>query len=348
MWFVNRKTTHKLPIIITENGVSDDTDYLRPPYLVEHLVAMRQAMNEGVDVRGYVFWTISDNWEWKDGYCPKFGLFSVNRPDNLRREPREYSVRLFSDIVKTGAVTQQQRDAAWNRYAAVQGGAGGVMRSMCRAEDGQSAVDVAVKKPFGKSEWRFDLNRPSRRLDVIDSIGFQDKAAIVGLLGEKIPFWLRSDTERRKVIGSLLSVFSGFEGSKFSASTTKSGNIRLGIHNEPGTRIACEVTGQLAPTTFVFEDSVYLSLPKDFQSDTTAVNVEGMRLFLGPKFSSNFNFRAPIEKVTLKNGVLTFHSSSAPLLYKVASTDLLAPPPPPQAKCQKVSLKEFGDGLSGH
>lgn len=42
----------------------------------------------GVPVDGYLHWTISDNWEWADGYCPKFGLVDVDRSHNLTRRPR--------------------------------------------------------------------------------------------------------------------------------------------------------------------------------------------------------------------------------------------------------------------
>jgi beta-glucosidase/6-phospho-beta-glucosidase/beta-galactosidase len=51
-----------IPIMIMENGISDDTDILRPSYLIEHLLAMRKAMDNGVPVQSYIFWTISDNW----------------------------------------------------------------------------------------------------------------------------------------------------------------------------------------------------------------------------------------------------------------------------------------------
>jgi beta-glucosidase/6-phospho-beta-glucosidase/beta-galactosidase len=43
---------------------------------------------QGVPVDGYLHWTISDNWEWADGYCPKFGLVDVDRSHNLTRRPR--------------------------------------------------------------------------------------------------------------------------------------------------------------------------------------------------------------------------------------------------------------------
>lgn len=46
---------------------------------------------------GYLFWTTSDNWEWADGYGPKFGLVAVDRANNLARKPRP-SYYLFSKV----------------------------------------------------------------------------------------------------------------------------------------------------------------------------------------------------------------------------------------------------------
>jgi len=48
-------------------------------------------------VLGYLFWTISDNWEWADGYGPKFGLVAVDRANGLARVPRP-SYHLFSKV----------------------------------------------------------------------------------------------------------------------------------------------------------------------------------------------------------------------------------------------------------
>lgn len=53
---------------------------------------------QGVPVLGYLFWTISDNWEWADGYGPKFGLVAVDRANNLARVPRP-SYHLFSKVI---------------------------------------------------------------------------------------------------------------------------------------------------------------------------------------------------------------------------------------------------------
>ena len=62
----------------------------------------------------YIFWTITDNWEWADGYCPKFGLFSVDRENNFERIPRD-SFFLFKDVVSNKKITYSQRDEAWNK-----------------------------------------------------------------------------------------------------------------------------------------------------------------------------------------------------------------------------------------
>ncbi|CAN1789407.1 Beta-glucosidase-like SFR2, chloroplastic [Linum perenne] len=137
-----------VPFIITENGVADETDVIRRPYLLEHLLAVYAAMIlvstplfsffsysklitcvfqdpfavlidtlvktrcQGIPVLGYLFWTISDNWEWADGYGPKFGLVAVDRNNNLARNPRP-SYQLFSQVARTGKITKEERDQAW-------------------------------------------------------------------------------------------------------------------------------------------------------------------------------------------------------------------------------------------
>ncbi|XWS14248.1 hypothetical protein CRYUN_Cryun36dG0106400 [Craigia yunnanensis] len=103
----------KVPFIIAENGVSDETDVIRRPYFLEHLLAVYAAMIKGVPVLGYLFWTTSDNWEWADGYGPKFGLVAVDRANDLARIPRP-SYHLFSKVVTTGKIIREDRERAWN------------------------------------------------------------------------------------------------------------------------------------------------------------------------------------------------------------------------------------------
>ena len=86
--YLKQRYGEKLPpIIITENGcaladqVGDDgtvEDPQRIAYLDNHLRALRQAMDAGVDVRGYFVWSLLDNFEWAEGYRPRFGLVHVD------------------------------------------------------------------------------------------------------------------------------------------------------------------------------------------------------------------------------------------------------------------------------
>ncbi|PKL76982.1 MAG: hypothetical protein CVV27_07535, partial [Candidatus Melainabacteria bacterium HGW-Melainabacteria-1] len=69
----------KIPVIITENGLADAADSRRPQFLLEHLSAIWQAIDEGVPVRGYFHWSLIDNFEWTDGYEQRFGLLDAER-----------------------------------------------------------------------------------------------------------------------------------------------------------------------------------------------------------------------------------------------------------------------------
>jgi beta-glucosidase len=91
-----------LPILVTENGVADDHDELRPAYLRDHLNAVADALDAGVDVRGYLHWTAWDNFEWAEGYTKRFGLFAVDRATQERiAKP---SAALYAEICRTRAL----------------------------------------------------------------------------------------------------------------------------------------------------------------------------------------------------------------------------------------------------
>ncbi|MDK2865644.1 MAG: beta-galactosidase [Thermotogota bacterium] len=71
---------YNLPMIVTENGIADHRDALRPYFLMAHLHAVEKALEDGIDVRGYLHWSLVDNYEWAQGFKMRFGLVHVEFP----------------------------------------------------------------------------------------------------------------------------------------------------------------------------------------------------------------------------------------------------------------------------
>ena len=77
----------KLPIYITENGLADSDDLRRSEFIREHLFWIKKAIDEGVDIQGYFYWSLTDNFEWDKGFWPRFGLVEIDYK-TLKRKPR--------------------------------------------------------------------------------------------------------------------------------------------------------------------------------------------------------------------------------------------------------------------
>ena len=92
----------QLPIYVTENGIADRQDAMRPEFLLTHLGAMLRAIEAGAPVRGYFHWTCFDNFEWAEGNSAKFGLIACD-PLTQERRPRP-SARLYAQICLTNQV----------------------------------------------------------------------------------------------------------------------------------------------------------------------------------------------------------------------------------------------------
>lgn len=69
----------KKPIMITENGLADKDDAQRKWWIEESIVAMERALSEGIELIGYMHWSLLDNFEWAYGWWPEFGLIHVDR-----------------------------------------------------------------------------------------------------------------------------------------------------------------------------------------------------------------------------------------------------------------------------
>lgn len=102
------------PIIITENGYANRfapeltegdwslIDEQRVSYLRMHLAALYKAIKEGVDVRGYLYWSLLDNFEWAEGLTARFGLVRVSYPTQQRL--LRSSAKVYQEIARNNAV----------------------------------------------------------------------------------------------------------------------------------------------------------------------------------------------------------------------------------------------------
>jgi beta-glucosidase len=91
-----------LPVFILENGICTDDDALRWEFIREHLKSVHQAMQQGLEVLGYLYWSLLDNFEWDKGFAPRFGLIEVDYRD-YSRKPRE-SARRFAEVCLSGSL----------------------------------------------------------------------------------------------------------------------------------------------------------------------------------------------------------------------------------------------------
>ncbi len=100
-----------LPIYITENGIADGKDVNRTRFVAEHLFELGKAIARGAKVRGYLHWSLVDNFEWASGFCPRFGLYRVDYADPNRKRSPTSAVSLLADVAKTGKLAQARIDA---------------------------------------------------------------------------------------------------------------------------------------------------------------------------------------------------------------------------------------------
>ncbi len=97
-----------LPLVVSEGGIATDNGTRRAENIVRNLESIARARDEGVDVRGYYHWSLTDNFEWASGFAPHFGLFSVDYT-SYARTPTE-GADVFTAIAKAREVTSAQRD----------------------------------------------------------------------------------------------------------------------------------------------------------------------------------------------------------------------------------------------
>jgi beta-glucosidase len=91
-----------VPLLVTENGLSTDDDEARIAYVARALAGVHACLADGVDVRGYLYWSLLDNFEWIFGYRPRFGLVGVDRATQARTPKR--SARWLGEVARRGCL----------------------------------------------------------------------------------------------------------------------------------------------------------------------------------------------------------------------------------------------------
>ncbi len=109
LWLTDRYGN--LPLYLTENGAACDdpppldgqvSDLDRVDYLRTHLLAAHTAIEQGVNLRGYFFWSLLDNFEWAQGYAKRFGLIHVDPLTQART--LKASARCYREIIRTNGI----------------------------------------------------------------------------------------------------------------------------------------------------------------------------------------------------------------------------------------------------
>jgi beta-glucosidase len=105
--FDSLKWAHRydLPIIVTENGVEDDRDTLRPRYTIEHIHQVWRAANFNWRVKGYFHWSLVDNFEWERGWTQRFGLWGLDV--ETQKRIRRPSVDVYEAICKENGISSE-------------------------------------------------------------------------------------------------------------------------------------------------------------------------------------------------------------------------------------------------
>jgi beta-glucosidase len=91
-----------IPLIVTENGIGTTDDNQRIDYVRQALDAVLDVIADGLDVRGYTYWSLLDNFEWALGYKPRFGIVHVDR-ETFARTPKP-SAAWFAGVAASNAL----------------------------------------------------------------------------------------------------------------------------------------------------------------------------------------------------------------------------------------------------
>ena len=150
-----------LPILVTENGVADDDDDMRPDHIRRHLWITAKAISDGLDIRGFFHWSLMDNFEWAEGYSQRFGLYYVDF--KTQKRTLKNSGQVYADYVKASNMPQ----------VVVLAGGLGTRLGKIAADKPKSLIEIVDKPILGHI------------LDWAQSQGCKKALILTGHLGEK-------------------------------------------------------------------------------------------------------------------------------------------------------------------
>lgn len=104
---------YNLPFLITENGTDTQEYEQRGQYTMEHVYVLGEALKDGLTVLGYLHWSLTDNFEWTEGYGPRFGLYHVDYDTPGFTRSRTDGADALRDIIRAGRIDR----ALYDQYA---------------------------------------------------------------------------------------------------------------------------------------------------------------------------------------------------------------------------------------
>ncbi|MBA3463827.1 MAG: glycoside hydrolase family 1 protein [Deltaproteobacteria bacterium] len=97
-----------MPLVVTEAGISTEVGKRRAENIVRNLESLERARDAGVDLRGYYHWSLTDNFEWAEGFIPRFGLYRVDYGSYSRTASEGATV--YGEIAAGRALTTKHRE----------------------------------------------------------------------------------------------------------------------------------------------------------------------------------------------------------------------------------------------
>ena len=95
---------YQKPLFVSEAGIADEKDEMRAEYIIEQVKATHQAIQDGADVRGHMYWSLMDNYEWALGVGKRFGLIEIDY-DTLERKVRP-SAYVYKQICEQNGIVE--------------------------------------------------------------------------------------------------------------------------------------------------------------------------------------------------------------------------------------------------